>query len=189
MPLNTCWTHPCGPDGQLTMTLHVYKPIRFQWAWFGVNPPSGQWLLSSGICKIIPGAFITPMGTLMWAQWANDHDVAHLQVKMVPMNFIWMNPPSGGWVPVSARFQECLLYPWTHPCGPDGQMTMTLHIYSPRQFQWSWFGMNLPVVAVFQCLQDSRSPYYTHGWLCPRVPDGQITMMLDIYRPIQFRWV
>ena len=25
----------------------------------------------------------------MWPRWANDHDVAHLQAKTVPMNFIW----------------------------------------------------------------------------------------------------
>ena len=44
---------------------------------------------------------------------------------------------------------------YEYPCGPDWQITMQLHIYGPRWFQWSWFGVNLTggaVVAEFQHL-------------------------------------
>ena len=44
---------------------------------FGVNPPGDCWALVFAI-------FQKPM----WAQWANDQDVAHVQAKMVPMNLI-----------------------------------------------------------------------------------------------------
>ena len=47
-----------------------------------------QWLWSFGIRKI-PGALITPMGMHIMPPWANDHTVAYLQPKGVPINFIW----------------------------------------------------------------------------------------------------
>ena len=47
-----------------------------------------QWLLSSGVRKV-PGAVITAMDMPIWARWANDHDVAHLQAVTVQMNLIW----------------------------------------------------------------------------------------------------
>ena len=25
----------------------------------------------------------------MWPQWANDHDIAHLEAETVPVNLIW----------------------------------------------------------------------------------------------------
>ena len=40
--------------------------------------------------------------------------------------------------------QKPILHPRAHPYGTHGQMTMTLHIYRPRQFQWTWFGVNRP---------------------------------------------
>ena len=78
--------HSYDPEEQMTMALHMYRPRWFQWTWFEVNPPDG--LLSTGICRI-PGALITHMGMLMWLQWVNDHDSAHTQTKMVPMNLSW----------------------------------------------------------------------------------------------------
>ena len=48
---------------------------------------STQWLLSSSTRKI-PGDFIMPMGMPIMLQWANDHDIAHLQAKAVPLNLI-----------------------------------------------------------------------------------------------------
>ena len=37
------------PSRQMTITLHVYRPRRFQiqWTWFGVNPPSEYWIMAS----------------------------------------------------------------------------------------------------------------------------------------------
>ena len=147
------------------------------------------------------------------AQWANNHDVAHLQAKTVPMNLIlsestqwslefhkvllecllcpWAHPcgpnghmtmvlyiyrprwfqwtkiqvslPSSCWVPASARFQECLLHPWAHPCGPDGLMTTTLHIYRPRWFNELRLERICPVVVEFRWPQSSESAYYACG--------------------------
>ena len=57
-------------------------PINLIWS------ESAQWLLSCGIRKI-PGVLNTPMGMPKRPQWANDHDVAHLQANVVPMNLIW----------------------------------------------------------------------------------------------------
>ena len=44
-----------------------------------------RWLRRSGVRKF-PGALITPMGMPIMPPWANDHSVAHVQGKMVPMN-------------------------------------------------------------------------------------------------------
>ena len=38
---------------------------------------------------LVPGEFIAPMGKPMWPSWENDHNIAHLQYKMVLMNLIW----------------------------------------------------------------------------------------------------
>ena len=74
---------------------------------------------------------------------------------------------TGGSPALWTRFQECLLHPW----GPDGQMTMMLHIYRPRRFQRTWFGVNRAqwlqssgVCKIPEALvTDSRSPYFSHG--------------------------
>ena len=104
--------------------------------------------------------------------------------------------PSGCGFVVAARFQEPLSHPWACPLCPHGQMTMMtmmLHIYRAKQFQWTWFGVNRPsgcgfawwpwcctstgqsssneldlewigpVVADLPHTQNSRSPYHTHG--------------------------
>ena len=49
---------------------------------------SAQWLLSSGIGKILD-ALIAPMGMPIMPPWANNHDVAHPQAKTVQKNLIW----------------------------------------------------------------------------------------------------
>ena len=51
--------------------------------------------------------------------------------------------------------------PWACPCGPDGQMTTTLHIYRPTLYQWTKLGMLIrSVVAKVQHPQSSKSVYY-----------------------------
>ena len=75
-----------------------------------------------------------------------------------------VNRLSGCGVPASARIQEPLSRKWTCPLCPHGQMTMTLHIYGLRRFQWTWILEWIgPVVAEFRCPQDFKSHYYTHG--------------------------
>ena len=96
---------------------------------------------------------------------------------------------SGCWVPVSARFQEPSSWSWAHPLCPHGQMTMTLHIYRPRQFQWTWFGVNQPSVCWVLVSARFQEPLLLCPWACPLCPHGQITMTLHIYRPRQLRWV
>ena len=61
--------------------------------WFGVNQPSGCWVPASARFQrplfMFRGAFITPKGMPMWPQWANDHDVTHLEPETGPMKLIW----------------------------------------------------------------------------------------------------
>ena len=89
----------------------------------------------------------------------NDHDVAHPQAKTVPINLIWsahlqamavptnlISGESTHWLLISdvCQILGALVTPRARPCGPGGHMTMTLHIYRPRQFIWTWFGVNPP---------------------------------------------
>ena len=112
-------------------------PMNLSWS------ESAWWLLCCGI-HTIPGAFLTPMGTSMWAWWGNKHDVAHLWTKMVLINLIWSE--STQWLQSSSLCQipEARITPMDMPDGPNGQMTMMLHIYRPGWFQWTWFGVNQP---------------------------------------------
>ena len=71
------WAHPCGPDGQMAMTStdqDCSNELNLEWI--------PQWMLRSSACKV-QRLLITPVGMPMWA---NNHGVAHLQAKMVPMN-------------------------------------------------------------------------------------------------------
>ena len=68
-----------------------------------------------------------------------------------------VNQPSGCWGPASTKFQEPSSCPWACPLYPHGQMTMILHTYRQRQFQWTWFRVNQPVVADFRRPQNSRA--------------------------------
>ena len=74
-------------------------PVNLIWS------ESAKWLLISVVHKT-PGAVITSTGTSMWPQWANDHDVAHLQAQTVPINWFGGNREgiSGCCVIVSAKF-------------------------------------------------------------------------------------
>ena len=67
-------------------------------------------------------------------------------------------------------------------------MTKMVHVYTPRRFQKTldleWIG---PVVAEFQCPQDSRSPYHANGhvhyapmgkWLWRCTSTGQVSTNL-----------
>ena len=111
------WARPLGPDGQVTITLHVLRPRRFQCAWFGAKPPCA-WLLNFSVRKI-PGALVMPMGMPMLARWTYDHDGAHLQTKTMPMNIIWRE--SDQWLLRSGvcKIPRALLHPWTRSFGLD----------------------------------------------------------------------
>ena len=125
-------------------------------------------------CKI-PRARITPMGTA-WDHHAcaNDHDVAHRQVKTVLLNLIW------------SEFARWLLSSGVHKI----QLTTTIHSFNTRRFQWIWFGVNplsgcgLPASAMFQ-------GRFLHSWARGFCPGKQMTMMSHIYRPrwFQLSWL
>ena len=140
-PLSRTWACPLYPHGQMTITLRTYRPRQFQWTWFGVNRPSGCWVPASvrshepltcpWVCPLCPNGQMTiPLHTY----------------RPRPFQWTWfgVNRSSGCGVQASARFQEVFSCPWACPLCPYGQMTMTLHTYRPRWFQWTWFGVHRP---------------------------------------------
>ena len=70
----------------MTMTLHMYRPWRFQWFWFGVNWPSGWWVLVSTRFQEL--SLIKPVHMPTWSRRSYDHDNAHIRAKMVPVNAV-----------------------------------------------------------------------------------------------------
>ena len=85
-----------------------------------------------------------------------------------PRWFQWsslgVNGPRGCWVTASTRFQECFLRLWARSCGPNGQITMTLHIYRPRQFQWTWPGVNPAIGCRFLVSAKFGLDWWKNGW-------------------------
>ena len=79
---------------------------------------SAQWLRSSLVRKY-PGALFTPMGMSIMPSWANDHDVAHLQAKAVPMNLIGIE--SAQWLMSFGihKIPGALITPLMPPWGND----------------------------------------------------------------------
>ena len=137
-PLSCPWACPLCPHGQITIMLHIYRPRRFQRTWFGVNLPSGCWVLASAWFQKsllqISGAFITPMDTPMWPQWTNDHNIAHLEAEKVPVNLIWCE--SAQWLPSSGvcKAPGAIITPMDTPIMSHGQMTKTgLNNFSKNQ--------------------------------------------------------
>ena len=125
----------------------------------------------------------------LWLWWADDHDIAHLQYRPRQFQSTWfgVSQPSGCWVAASTRFQECLIHPWACPYGPNGQMTMTSHIYRPMWFRWTWFGVNQPTGC--WVLVSAKFPgLLLCPWACPCSRNGQMTMMFHIYRPRWLQW-
>ena len=161
--LSCPWACPLCPHGQMTMMWHIYRPRKFQCPWFGVNRPSGYSVLASA---------------RPWCYTSTGQDGSK------ELDLEWIGPVVT-WVPASARFQEPLSRPWACPLCAHGQITMMLHLYRLRQFQFDleWIG---PVVAEFQHPQNSRSPYHRfqeplfRPWPYPCDPNGQMTMMLHI---------
>ena len=114
VPMNLIWSEsaPCLLRSSIrniarVIIVHVATPM---WPWWAndhdvahlqikmvpmnlIWRESTQWLLSSSVCKV-SRVIIKPMSMPMWPQWANDHDIAHLQIKTVPKNLFWVNQPS-----------------------------------------------------------------------------------------------
>ena len=74
--------------------MHIYRPRHFQRTWFGVNWHIGYWVPTRARFQKplfqISEALIMPMVMPMIPPSANCYDVAHLQVKTVAMNLIWI---------------------------------------------------------------------------------------------------
>ena len=98
------------------------------------------------------------------------------------------------WIfPVVAEFQcpqdsQSPYYTHRHThMAPHGQMTITLHIYRPRQFKCTWFGVNRP--SGCQVPASARFPEsLLHPQAHPYGSQGQMTMTMQIYRQRQFKW-
>ena len=91
---------------------------------------------------------------------ANDHDIAQLCAKTLPMNLIWSAHLQTKVIPTNLIWSEStqwllssgickisgtLIMPMDLPLWPDGPpITMTLHSYRPRRSQWIWFWVNPP---------------------------------------------
>ena len=103
-----------------------------------------------------------------------------------PRQFQWTwfgaNRPISCWVMASTRFQEPSSRPWARPLSPHGQMTMPLQTYGPRQFQWTWSGVNQPSGCWVPASAKFREPL-SCPWARPLCPHGQMTMTLHIYKP------
>ena len=136
-------------QGQMTMMLHNYRSRQFHRTLNGINPSRG--FRDMGSTKSGPSADLTsfwPMGKPIWGQWANNYDVAQLQVQTSPWNFKWGNPSGGFRDKRSAKPGPnlCQIWqvfgPWASPYAAKEQMTMTVHNYRPRKFHRTSNGEN-----------------------------------------------
>ena len=118
---------------------------------------------------------------------SRDHDVAQLQVQIIPQNFEWYKSIQ--------RFQRygfrkvwpkcCLIWqvfgPWASPYGANGQITMTVHNYRSRQVHKTLNGVNPS--SRFKDLRSAKSGpnlcqiWQVFGpWASPYGANGQMTM-------------
>ena len=66
-------------------------------------------------------------------------------------------------------------------------MTKMLHIYRPRWFQRTWFGVNRPSSCRVPASARFQEPL-SHPWIHPLSPHGQMTITLHIDRLRWFQW-
>ena len=160
-PYDAQWACPLCPHGQMTMTLRMYKPRRFEITWFGVNR----------LCDCQVSVFVRFQEPFSrpWAHPLCYHGQMTKKLHIYrPRWFQWtrfgVNRPGGCGVPVSASMQKPLLRPWACPLYPHKQ---TLHIYRPRRLKKTWYGVNRPGCSIRKIpkslITNSRSPCYAHG--------------------------
>ena len=130
-------------QGQMTLMLHNYRSRQFHRTSNGMNPSSGS--QRYGFRKVWPKC------CLIWqvfGWWANPCG-ANGQITMTVHNYRsrqvhetlnGVNPSSGFRDMRSAKSGSNLWQiwqvfgPWASPYGANGQMSMTVHNYRPRQF-------------------------------------------------------
>ena len=128
---------------------------------------------------------------------SNDHDVAQLQVKTIPLNLKWYK--SIQWFQ-RYGFRKvwpkcCLIWevfgPGASPHGANGQITRTLHNYRSRQVHETLNGVNPS--NNFRDMRSAKSGpnlwqnWQVFGpWASPYGANGHLTMTVHTYRPRQF---
>ena len=109
---------------------------------------SAIWVPQS-LAQVLPDlTSFWPMGKPIWGKWANNYDIAQLQVYTSPLNFKWGKSIQQFqrytfrkvWTQFVANLTS--FGPWASPYGANGQMTMTVHNYRPRQFHRTSNGEN-----------------------------------------------
>ena len=101
--------------------------------------------------------------------WANDHNVAHLLTKTVPMNLIWSESAQWLWRSSVRKIPGALITPMDTPIMPPwSNYHDVAHLQAktvPIIFILDWIGLvssgvrKIPEARI----TDSRSLYYAHG--------------------------
>ena len=73
---------------------------------------------------------------LFCIQWASYHTAVHVLTRTISMNLNWSE---SAWRLLSSCIRKITGDLW-NPGGPDGQITITLHIYRSTHFDLIWFG-------------------------------------------------
>ena len=121
-----------------------------------------------------PETYFTPKGTPIWHAWANDHDVAHLQAKTVPMNLIWSE--SSQWLLSSSvpKIPKAFITPIGTPIWPPWANDYNIAHLQAKAVQmhliWSESSQWLPSSGVRQIPRVLITPTGTPIWL-PRAND------------------
>ena len=138
-------------QGQMTLMLHNYRSRQFHRTSNGINPSSGS--KDMGSAKSGPSA---AWFEKVFGRWANPCK-ANGQITMTVHNYRsrqvhetlnGVNPSSGFRDMRSAKSRPNLWQiwqvfgPWASPYGTNGQMSMTVHNYRPRQFHRTSNGEN-----------------------------------------------
>ena len=123
MPMRPRWAN----DYSVAYLQAKAVPMNFIWS------ESTNWLLSNGVSKV-PRALIMLVSMAMWPWWTNDHEVAHLQAKMISMNLIWSE--SVKWL-LSYSICKVLRALIVRRAGL---------LWSQQDFEWRWS------VPLFKCL-------------------------------------
>ena len=159
---------------------------------------SAQWLWSCGVRKI-PGALITHMGMPIISPWANDHHVAHLQAKTVPVNLIcsesaqWLLSSSVRKIPgaLNMPMGVPIMPQWAndHAIAHQQAKTVPMNLIWSESAQWLWSsgvrripgGLLMPII-------DGLAHYAPMGkwpWHCtPTGLDGSNELDLECIDPV-----
>ena len=164
-------------QGQMTMMLHNYRSRQFHRTSNGTDPSRGFRDMGSKCCLIwqVFGPWASPYG----ANGQITMTVHNYRSRQVHETLNGVNPSNGFRDMRSAKSGPnlCQIWqvfgPWASPYGANGQMTMTVHNYRPRQFHRTSNGEN-PSRGYRDMgsasLAAARPP--AHRRQCPSSPEG-----------------